>query len=419
MQPSLPIPSLPLLAEVRTPTGAVWYVPRALQHGPFLVQRRYVGVGATYYSNYSYSNRAEARMLYAQRERAVPVLVPYLNPGAVQAAGLDIAAIMAWSAQHPGQIFSHPTYAPLCLRWGDNAHEYSVTAHTPEATFAKEEILFTPSTCWLTGTTYYQVDADKIEEQVFTILVAQAGLLPHEQEFGLEGTWSGWCLTNIDAAAKILATTDHRVRIACLPLYYGAWLYPDAPGVIHWLNVSTTAEEALAIYQRLPEESNPSQAGSTVMWGYALGYPDQAPEWFSMSEKRIPFEYGVNLWHQRVVPYPNPVGTRQLFHSELAPVEAPLSMRIPTLREFMDAGSLSRWQLTQRMNWTAEKLMQVEDRPWELTLVEIRKLAKLLEVTEEKLVDNLQHELRAWEAMERQQERAERRALTKAMSNPS
>ena len=184
----------PILAEVLTPAGEVWYVPRAQRHGTFLVQRRYVGAGP-----YCYTGNADEGMLFVQQERATPVLVPYLNPGAVQEAGLDIATIMAWSAQHPGQIFTHPTYGPLCLQWGDNTHGYSVMARAPNSIVAADAVMVTPHTCWLTGRTYYQLDT-RTEEAAFATLVAQAGLLPHEHEIGLEGSWPDWYLLDINLA---------------------------------------------------------------------------------------------------------------------------------------------------------------------------------------------------------------------------
>ena len=405
MRPHLPIPSPPQLAEVHTPTGAIWYVPRARQHESFLVQRRYVNAGFNFYI-------AEEERLYQQYERAAPVLIPYLNPGAVQAAGLDTATIMAWSVQHPEQIFSHPTYGPLCLRWGDNAHGYTVKAQAAEVVPAENVVRVTPYTCWLTGTTYYQIDTDSVETSLFATLVAQAGMLLHEQEVGLEGTWSGWCLTTLDAATTILAAAGYQLRLACSPLYYGVWLYPDAPGVVHWITISTKAEEALAFYQRLPEVSSPAQSGSTAMWGHTLGHPDQEPEWYATEEKQIPFEYGVKLWQQQVIPYPNAVVTRQLYGHELALDEAPLRKRIPTLREFISAGRFSRWQLSQQLEWLPEKLTYMEHHPWELTFVEVRKLANLLEVAEEQIVESLWHELQAWEALKQKK-------VAKAVSNHS
>jgi hypothetical protein len=398
MMPQPPVSAIPVLAQVQTPTGAIWYVPQARRHGDFLVQRRYVGSG-----NRTYSGAGQKGPLHIYRERTTPLLVPYLNPDAVQAAGLDITAIISWNAAHPGQIFSHPTYASLCLRWENNTHGYTVTAPPPDPLQA-DEVPFIPYTCWLTGATYYQLDA-AAKEQVFNALRARAGLLLHEQEIGLEGSWPGWYVTDIGLASEVLAEVGQQVAVSCNQLYYGVWIYPDEPGFMHWLSLHPVAEEALAVFQCLPESNWQVQESTTMtaMWGYGVSWPGREPVWGQVDEKYIPFEYGFNLWQNKVAPYPSLAVTRQLFSFEVAEMEIPLTERIPTLREIIEAAKPSRWQLTQGLGWTLEKLLHLEDHPWELNLAEIKQLASKLEVEETGLVANLWHELQAWESEVNQQ----------------
>ncbi|MDO7884239.1 hypothetical protein [Hymenobacter cheonanensis] len=378
---------------MQTPTGAIWYVPQARRHGDFLVQRRYVGDG-----NRTYSGGSKEGLLYSYRERATPLLVPYLNPDAVQAAGLDMTAIMNWNAAHPEQIFSHPTYAPLCLRWEANTHGYTVTA-PQQSTLQPDEVPFIPYTCWLTGTTYYQVDT-AADQQIITALRARAGLLLHEREVGLEGTWPGWYVIDIGLAGEVLAEIGQRVAVSCNQLYYGVWIYPEEPGVMHWLSLHPIAEEALAVFQCLPESNWQVQKSITMtaMWGYGLGWPGREPVWNQLNEKCIPFEYGIALWQNKAVPYPSPVAPRQLLAYEVAEMEVPLTERIPTLREIINAARPSRWQLTQGLGWTLAKLLHLEYHPWELTLMEVKQLARKLEVEEKELTTSLWHELQAWES---------------------
>ncbi|MFD1874289.1 hypothetical protein [Hymenobacter bucti] len=329
--------------------------------------------------------------------------MPYLNPNAVQAAGLDITAIMNWSAAHPGQIFSHPTYASLCLRWENNTHGYTVTA-PPLVPLQADEVPFIPYTCWLTGTTYYQLDA-AAEEQIFAVLRARAGLLLHGQEIGLEGTWPGWYVTDISLASEVLAELGQQVAVTCNQLYYGVWIYPAEPGFMHWLSLHPMAEEALGVFQCLPESNWQVQKSRTMtaMWGYGVSWPGREPVWDQLGEKYISFEYGTTLWQNKAVPYPSLPFTRQLLSFEVAEMEAPLTERIPTLKEIIDAAKPSRWQLTQGLGWTLEKLLQLERHPWELTLAEIKQLASKLEVEEKGLVASLWHELQAWESAVEQQ----------------
>jgi hypothetical protein len=391
MIPQLPVAVTPVLAQVQTPTGGIWYVPQARRHGDFVVQRRYEGSGG-----YIYSGAGQEGPLHAYRERTTPLLVPYLNPHAVQAAGLDMKAIMKWNAAHPGQIFSHPTYAPLCLRWEANMHGYAVKAQQ-QSPLSVDAVPFTPYTCWLTGVTYYQLDTNA-EAQIVTALRARAGLLNHEREIGLEGTWSGWYVTDISSAGEVLAEIGQQVAVTYNQLYYGVWVYPDAPGFMHWLNVHSTAEEALVDYQSLPERSSQLQEGSKAMWGYGVGWPGREPEWSSVGEKQIALEYAIALWQNKVIPYPSPIPPRQLLAYEMAEMEAPLVERIPTLKEIINAARPSRWQLSQGLGWSPEKLLHLERHPWELTLAEVKQLAGKLEVEEKKLMASLWHELQAWES---------------------
>jgi len=412
MIPQLPVAVTPILAQVQTPTGGIWYVPQARRHGDFVVQRRYEGSGG-----YIYSGAGQEGPLHAYREQTTPLLVPYLNPDAVQAAGLDMKAIMNWNAAHPGQIFSHPTYAPLCLRWEANTHGYTVTAQQQNP-LSVDAVPFTPYTCWLTGVTYYQLDA--AERQTIAALRARAGLLHHEREIGLEGTWSGWYVTDISSAGEVLAEIGRQVAVTCNQLYYGVWVYPDAPGFMHWLSVHSTAEEALVVYQSLPEKSSELQEGSTAMWGYGIGWPGREPEWTPAGEKQIALEYAVALWQSKAVPYPSPTLPRPVLACEVAEMEAPLVERIPTLKEIINAARPSRWQLTQGLGWSSEKLLHLECHPWELTLAEVKQLASMLEVEEKELITSLWHELQAWESeVKRGRGVAAYKALAKARETAS
>lgn len=189
--------------------------------------------------------------------------------------------------------------------------------------------------------------------------------------------------------------------MACPHLYYGVWIYSGEAGEIQWLSMGNTAEESLAFYQRLPEVSDLSQSSCTAMWGYTMELPSQGPEWSSVSEKQVPAAYAADLWNNRVMPYPNPAPIRQLYSMELALIEAPIMQRLPLLRDFINTSARSRWQLAQVLGWSLTKLALIERQPWLMSLIEVRQIAKLLEVEEENLIAALQQEMNAWEMAQR------------------
>jgi hypothetical protein len=159
-----------------------------------VAQRRYQGVGQARYQR-MHQFPAAAGVLWESYSYYRPILVPFFNPDAVCLAGLDMSVLLAWCAANPDEVFFHPTYRSLCLRWGDNPHNYIVTELKAEPTAdGLPEVCFTPHTCWYTGTTFYQLAIDPADDDpLLNALCEQAGLRVHEREQGAEGTWGGWC----------------------------------------------------------------------------------------------------------------------------------------------------------------------------------------------------------------------------------
>jgi hypothetical protein len=200
------------IAQVQTPQGAIWYIAQAREHQGFVVQRRYRDDEEGDDNEWC---APEFRYLAAYYQ-------PFLNPGAVQAAGLSAKTIQQWANEHPGKIFTHPTYANLCLRWaGGNAHGYEVTALAEEPV-ELADLPFTPHTCWRSGTTYYQwavpepVSMTVPEEDALLLaqLRDQAGLVRHKREVGEEGPWLGWYTTDRGALEQTLAAVFSLRRVA-------------------------------------------------------------------------------------------------------------------------------------------------------------------------------------------------------------
>ena len=385
------LPSALPLAIVRTPQGRSWYIPHAQRYaGDFIVQRRYQAVGKPQYLFEEEFGRA-----WEDTRRIAAHWIPYLNLDAVQAAGLDVAAIMAWSVAHPNQIFTHPVYAPLCLRWGENAFGYTITEQVQQLV-VDDAVPFTPHTCWLTGATYYQLGFVE-QEELFDALYQGAALEEHLQELGLEGTWRGWYATDLWKIEQVLAKRGQHVVLANAQVSYGVWLQIEPIDSEHWIGVYATAEEAGMLYQS-SLESGPAEEENTrlkLLYGFALQWPGRAVEWRMLHYKDVSIATGSALLADTREPIPTAWLHASMMRHNIAGVEQPLARRIITLKELLNTVNLTREQIAQALGWPLEKLLQGEAKPWELTLIEIRQLAWVMKMNEDKLLKQVKEEEQA------------------------
>jgi len=383
-------PTLPL-AEVQTPTGAVWYIPYAQRHGDFIVQRRYRRIGETVYILDD-----EEKTFWENAGYCVAYLAPFLNPGAVRAAGLDLGSILNQMAQDPAQTLAHPTYGQLCLRWGENAGGYIVSERVPELLPDEGAIPFTPYTCWLTGTTYYRLDYTQ-QGGVFENLLLRAGLRAHEQEIGLEGNWCGWYITDLSAARQALAESGQYPVVTSAQNWYGLKVVEMPSGVAHWVRAYTTAEETLALYQQMPEFAAKATASSCALlqYGRATQWPGRMPEWQVLDDKEITSERASQLLLDKMYgKLAFQVLPNILSNGMLADADLPLMPRNMMLGARLDTVVCSRAELARRLKWPLDKLAQCEQNPEELTLIQVRQLAHELRMQEEALLHELRQEIR-------------------------
>ncbi len=387
------------IARVNTPRGAIWYIAHAREHHGFVVQRRYRGVGAPYYSH-EHAGSGRGR-IWRDHRHVEPRVVPFLNPDAVRAAGLSLVAIHRWDAAHPGEIFSHPTYAPFCLRWGANPLGYGVE-ELIEQPLSSAAVPFTPRTCWKSGTTYYQLALAPASQEpaVVDLLRAQAVLRMHDREMGWEGTWTGWYTLDRPAVERILAGVGQYMTLAQPHLLYGVWLdtgrWSEEQRVVAWY---ATAEEAQAHFLALPEDPAPTDGpfgyprvavNSTVYW------PGQAVRHRSLCDKALwPGAADALLLRAE--------GTGSSWMSPPTPtasgaideLEYPLSTLVPTLANRLAATGLSRRELAESLGWTPEELHGREQDPTGLTLNEMERLAVLTKQTVPQLLSELRQEVQA------------------------
>lgn len=382
--------SLPI-AQVHTPQGSVWYVAQARSHDGFLVQRRYRGVGEPNYSTYSTATAD----LWASHEYVEAYLEPLLNPGAVRAAGLSAASIREWVAAHPGEVFTHPIYAPLCLRWDDNAHGYRVEeCKTPALT--PEAVPFTPHTCWELGITYYQWAASpQAEEELLEQVRVPARLREHIREIGQEGTWSGWYTTDHRALSEALAAQGRHLVLAQPRICYGVFTQ-------EWLEITVlmttdTAEEAHKYYTALPEAPGPFHRslieGSHVCFGHLIQWPGQAAEWVLACDKQVLVPEGKQFYLHYVAS--SGMVTPRMRANELFEQEFSVMVPLVTLAAVLASTNLIRWRLAEALGWTQEELGGREQDPGQLTLVEVERVSELTQRPVEQLLRYLREEMRA------------------------
>lgn len=271
------------IAQVQTPSGSVWYIAHARAHQGFVVQRCYRGVQE------NASHRLGHRFFDA-------LLQPFLNPGAVQAAGLTLAEVQDWMELHPGEIFTHPLYASLCLRWGTNAHGYRVEELAAWVAATEKVVPFTPHTCWYSGITYYQLALPEPisfplapdEALLLALLQDQAGLVRHEREEGTEGAWLGWYTTDRAAAEQALAFLDRSLVLAQPSFHYGVWLqltpHDSGDEQRRPLALYASSSEAQAHFSALRKAAGATAPGGfpRLTHGHVVQWPGQLVQWNPM-----------------------------------------------------------------------------------------------------------------------------------------
>jgi hypothetical protein len=380
------------MAQAITPQGAVWYVAQARSHHGFVVQRRYRGVGTPFYrKHYPYPSDLWAGYQYAEA-----YLEPFLNPSAVQAAGLCATTIRQWAAAHPDEIFTHPTYASLCLRWGENAHGYRVEEFR-EPALTPDTLPFTPHTCWESGTTYYQWAAGpNVEIDLWERIRVPARLQNHLREIGREGRWSGWYTTDYRALDQALATQGRRLALAQPRMGYG--VFTQEGGELEVLMTADTAEEAQAYFAALPAVPFtyhcPPVGGTFTCLGSWVQWPGQVPEWLNLGEKYVVLvpehkEFLLQSCAASALPL------TRTYVGELSEQDMPLSVPLVTLAAVLATAGLVRWQLAEALGWSMEELSEREQNPGGLTLADVERIGALTQRPVEHLLMQLREEMRA------------------------
>jgi hypothetical protein len=378
------MPVFPSLAQVDFPNRPQpWYIAQARNHQGFVVQQRYRGVGEPTYGRDAYGRLCE------NFQEVESYLQPFLNPEAVRAAGHSLSAILRWSAAHPGEIFTHPTYAALCLRWDENTQGVSVKEMLTPPLVA-EEVPCTPHTCWKTGITFYQLGKmGATAEGLLVQLKERAGLEDHEQERGLEGAWQGWYSTDRARLETVLAAFGKRLVLTQPKIEYGVWVQTEASDQEQLLTSYATAEQAWEHFSEMPAVAGDTSAYPRLTIRHAVYWPGEEPRWWLSEEKY--------LTYQRHTPSSQATGNRRLPNLGLAEIEWLCPAPVPTLAGVLASTGLTRQLLAADLGWTDGELTSYEQDPARLTLTQLTRIANLTAYPLPRLVALLERELRARE----------------------
>jgi hypothetical protein len=384
-------------AHVQSPRG-LWYIAHARSHHGFVVQRRYVGVGAPSYARLQ-PVPAAAGMLWETHAFYQPHLVPFLNPDSVRLAGLDMAIILTWCAENPGDVFTHPTYGPLCLRWGENPHGFSVAEFFPETLPVETAaVCFTPHTCWFSGTTFYQLASYLADDDPLLVaLCRRAGLVPHLHQIGAEGTWTGWCATDRGALERTLMAHGRAFALDQVQVIYCVWEVHENQKE-HKCFYYATPEEAVADYYSVPEDLTSRQRSLESYPRLGIGFNQwlqgQETQGYILQEKQV-LSYELGLLRRRGF---SNGGERTMLSVQtasefLAADDLPLQPAVPTLAELLNTAGPNRECIAEHLGITPLDLRAREQDPALLTMSEVQKLGHLMRIPSADLFASLCREM--------------------------
>lgn len=245
----------PRLAVVHTTRGTS-YVPRTCDYKGFLAQRYYRGVGLAHRWYDSVPPGKLGGQLWEDYSHCAPYYRPVLNRVAVEEAGLVYSEVVEWANAYGEATFTHPTYAPLCLRWGANTYGSFVSElKSPVDQSMQQAICFTARTNPVTREHHYHLESPLLAGPLLTELQQAAGL--ELRSWRAEYRRGGYSTRLLEAAQRVVIGYGYR----------WAWAHRCS---VYWITVQfpttanrsaqrwcfATAEEAQAWYDQLPVGPN-------------------------------------------------------------------------------------------------------------------------------------------------------------------
>jgi hypothetical protein len=239
----------PVIAQIISPSN-ILYALHVFASNGYIVTRRRRGIGPPLPVFEFDSDTEPSRIKYAAYQ---DYFHPIFNESALARSEVKRETIETWLAVAGNDALTHPDYAPLCLRWGENpgglfVEEYIIPAGNPDN--QKE---FIPYSCWQSGLTYYRFSApydggSRYEKE----LKAQGVLREHTEEVGSEGDWYGWYTTDLVALQGALAVYGLTPVLAQVVTAYWVEL-KKSEHKREWIDHFYLESEALARYAQFRE----------------------------------------------------------------------------------------------------------------------------------------------------------------------
>ncbi|UOR07402.1 hypothetical protein MUN82_09955 [Hymenobacter aerilatus] len=317
-----------------------------------------------------------------------------MHPKAVAAAGLDYDHVVQLARKQGGQLFEHPTYGPLLLHWGANAHGYTAFP-VPEPEPVPHAIIFTPYTHWRFGYTYYQLASALPCDHPLNALVNQATSRLHQPQ-GVPGGQSGFYFTDLAEVEKIVESVGgllvlhqrqslYTVTVETAPNDCShRWVFPVAEAARGWYSQLTGPQK---IGSRLPHDYYPrlSWNQEAYVGGYPISTGIDCNEVCGLSSTQF-----AHLPTDVTVVEPWSVGP--MYTQHLTDTDQPLEAHLPTLMQDIHQLTASGIDVAARLGLSANALRRRVLRPGNWRLQELEYLAQLTRKSVSALVDIIQHE---------------------------
>lgn len=237
----------PVIAQVISPT-TITYVRQAFSHQGYVVTRRSRGIGPPQPVVTSQPDTAEKATYAAYQDYYHPVF----NKAALAHSPVQRTEIEEWLKVPGNDAGTHPQYAPLCLRWGENPGGIFVSPYKMPPGNPAQQVGFIPYSQDSGQTIYYLIDPVWNGSPYARQLLADGILQQHADLADAAGAWRAWHSTDWPALQRALAVYSLTPVLTQYVTEYSVSLYTRQDKV-KWSKSFYLSSEAEELYDQFPE----------------------------------------------------------------------------------------------------------------------------------------------------------------------